>query len=285
METKKLKMFILFAVGFFLAGCQTDVNVNPPSPDDGDGGGEEIVSSGACAKDKDCKDACGDIFKHRANKKQCLDKLPVRQVELLQGVYDILKKPSENALNKMKLDDLQVLLGISTEPFETLAGRMSATEAKRTLNWLAKNNDPVEVVKKEDGEFKILKELLKKVNTDADTALSAPISRGNNFIEVATDEDNDLALAYVHEFFEDDCGSASNYEECVFKNHYCDLDLNDDTEESYLGYPPFDSLLEEVLETARPTTGAPSWWTERTDIDDIDTWLGANDVCGKADFS
>ena len=285
METKILKIFALFTAGFVLAACQPDNNFSPPPSPEDDDGGKEISSSGACAKDDDCKDTCGDIFKHRLDKKYCLDELPVRQVELLQEVYDILKKPSENALGKMQLDNLQVLLGVSTEPFETLAGRMSATEAKKVLTWLAGNDDPVEVVEKNDGEFKILKAVLKKVNADADRALSAPISKGDNFIEIATDEKNDMALAYVHEFFEDDCSDASDYEKCVFKDHYCDLDLNERTEESYLGYGPFDSLLEEVLENNRPTS-APEWWAENTDIENLDTWQSSpHNVCSTADFS
>ena len=283
METKKI--FVLLAAGLFMAGCTENAGYTPPDSD-GDDGGEEIVSSGDCAKDKDCKDTCGDIFKHRKDKKYCLDELPVRQVELLQEVYDILKKPSERGLDEMDLDNLQVLLGVSTEPFETLAGRMSASEVKKTLSWLGKNSEPVEIVKEADGDFKILKELLKKVNANEDTALSAPIGKGDNFIETAAEEENDKALAYVHEFFEHDCDDASDYTKCVFKDHYCDLDIDDDTEEYYLGYAPFDNLLEDVLENNRPSTGAPSWWDTRMDIEDLDTWQSSpNDVCGAADFS
>ena len=274
-------LLILVLMVSVLMGC--------PPPPGGPGPGDEPdpgdrSGNGECERDRECKDICDDIFKVRADKKVCLEELPVRQVELLEKVYDVLSEPSERDLKEMDLDSLQVLLSVSIKPVEKAMDRMNETETKKTLAWLAENDKAVEIIKRKDRDFNILKNLLKNINADIDAALSNSIDRGDNFIEIAADKKNKMALAWVHEYFEEDCNNAANYNECVFKDHYCELDLNGEAEEYYLGYELFDKLLEEILEEARPSS-PPAWWDERMDIDEIDTWLGANDVCGQADFS
>ena len=276
---KILRYFTFILMGIAITGCPEVPNGSVDSESGG-----AVAASGECAEDEDCEEMCDDIFKRRADKEKCLETLPIRQVELLKEIHEILSEPSEDDLESINLDDLQVLLDISVEPAETLAGKMNATEAKKVLTWLAKSDEAVEVVKKKDKEFKVFKALLGKLNSNVNTALGAPISKGDNFIEVAVDESNDKALDWVHSLFEEDCDDASNYNKCIFKDHYCHLDLKDDAEEYYLGHESFEGILEEVLENARPT--GVSWWSESTDIDDIDTWLSApHDVCGMANFS
>lgn len=277
---KVLRRFIFILMGAVITGCYSvpDGSVNSES------GVTEDASFSECAADKECEEICDDIFKHRADSKECSETLPIRQVEFLQDVYDVLKEPSKDDLENINLDDLKILLDISTEPVETLAGRMSDTEVKRVLIWLAKDDEAVEAVQKKDKEFKVFKALFGKFNSNMNTALSAVISKGNDFIEVAVDEENDKALDWVHEFFGEDCNDAANYNECVFKDRYCHLNLKDKAEEYYFRYEPFKELVEKVLEEARPA-GVP-WWSEGTDIDDIDTWLSdPHDICGRADFS
>ena len=274
-------LFTLILMGSIMLGCpHAPVRPSPgddPNPGDRSGNGE-------CERDRDCKKICGDIFKVRADKQVCLEDLPIQQVELLEKVYDVLSEPSERDLKEMDLDSLQVLLSISIKPVETAADRMSQTETKKTLAWLGENNKAAEIIQKKDKDFNILKNLLKNINLDAETALSAPIDRGDNFIEIAADKKNKVALAWVHEYFEEICSDDPDYTKCVFKDHYCVLKLNGEAEEYYLGYELFDKILEDVLQEARPSS-PPSWWDERVDIDEIDTWLGDNDVCGQAEFS
>ena len=273
-------LFIFIVVGSLIMSCTPTPRGHGPRG----GGPGDRGADGECAEDDDCKDICEDIFKDRSDKNTCLEKLPIKQVELLEEVYDVLKEPSEDDLKRMDLDSLQVLLGVSTEPVEEAFDRIDETETKKVLTWLAKDDKAVGVIQKKDRDFKILKNLLENIDSDVDAALSDAISRGDSFIEIAADKKNDMALGWVHEFFEEDCGNSSDYNKCVFKDHYCDLSLNSEAEEYYLGYKPFDELLKEVLEEAIPSN-PPSWWDDRTDIDDIDTWLGSNDVCGQADFS
>lgn len=273
-------LFTFIIVGSFIMSCVPVL----PGPSMEDGGPVDQGVDGECAKDKSCKDICGDIFKDRSDKNNCLEKLSIRQVELLEEVYDVLKEPSADDLERMDLDNLQVLLGVSTEPVETVLDHIDEKETKKVLTWLARDSKATEVIQEKDEELKILKNLLGNIDSDVDVALSAAISKGDSFIEIAADKENDVALGWVHEFFEEDCGDSSSYNQCVLKDHYCDLSLNSEAEEYYLVYKPFAELLEEVLKEAIPSN-PPSWWDDRTDIDDIDTWLGPNDVCDQADFS
>ena len=245
---------------------------------------EEHGSSGPCFESKDCKEICATIYKHRANKALCVNELPVKQVELLEEVYAILKEPHRKDLDEINSDDLQVFLGIAVEPVTALINRMSQAEARETLTWLAEDKTSVGVFKGWDKRFEILKAFLRKLHQDPDRALSAPIYKGDNFIEIAVEKRNDRVVDWVHDFFDEDCGTVNNYTECMFKEHYCNLELDSRTENSYFEYDDFLELLEHTLDDARPSS-APHWWNERVDIDDLDSWLNEpHNVCGAAEF-
>lgn len=276
-------LLVLVLVGFIGVSCGRRPVPRDYEPRDGQPG-DRPVSFGECAKDEECAEICEDIFGHRADRKACLEELPVRKAESVQEVYEVLNKPSGRDLDSLNLGSFEVLLNISIEPVETAAKRMEEPEAKDFLAWVAKNSKAARAIKNKDRKFNIFKNLVAHINSDVDEALSASIYRGDNFIEVAANAKNNEALDWVDRFFDEDCGSSSNYNECMFKNHYCDLALDSEAEYYYFSFPPFYTLLEEVLEEARPSY-PPSWWGERVDVDEVDTWLGTGDVCGQAEFS
>ena len=245
---------------------------------------EEHGSSGPCSRSRDCEEICEDIYKHRANKALCVNELPVKQVELLEEVYAILKEPHRKDLDEINSDDLQVLLGIAVKPVIDLINRMSQAEAREILTWLAEDKTSSGIFKSWDRRFEILKAGLRKLHQDPDRALSAPIYKGDNFIEIAVEKRNDRAVDWIHDFFNEDCGTVNNYTECMFKEHYCNLELDSRTESSYFEYDPFLEILEQTLDDARPSS-APPWWNERVDIDDLDSWLEEpHNVCEAAEF-
>lgn len=290
--------FFLIPLFLLLEGCTNPPPVIDPR-DDGTGPIERPLpkqealfkkayekhgSSGSCLESKDCKKICDTIYRHRATKALCVNELPVKQVELLEEVYVILKEPLRKDLDEINSDDLQVFLGIAVEPATALINRMSQAEARETLTWLAKNKTSAGIFKNWDKRFKILKAVLRKIHQDPDRALSAPIYKGDNFIEISVEKRNDRTVDWVHDFFDEDCGTVNNYTECMFKEHYCNLDLNSRTESSYFEYDPFLELLEHTLDDARPPS-APPWWNERVDIDNLDSWLDEpHNVCNAAEF-
>ncbi|MCY4513102.1 MAG: hypothetical protein OXB86_05385 [Bdellovibrionales bacterium] len=291
------KFSALIPLLYFLPGC------NPPAPEPLTSGSASTKtdasskkdslfqtanknhgSSGPCSGNSDCKEICDIIYKYQPDKDKCVQRLPVKQVELLEEAYAILKNPHRNDLNKLPPETLLVLLGITVEPVVTLINRGSQIQVKELLIWLAENKTFSEIFRNADKKFKILKELLIKLHTDPHQALSASLYKGSNFIEMAVKKNNNSAVDWVHDFFDKECDAVTNYTECLFKDHYCHLKLNPRTENYYFGYDPFLELLKDTLETAKPSS-APLWWNENVDIDNVDSWLDdPHNICKAAEF-
>ena len=293
------KFFALFALLYFPSGCKSPTEPEPTTSlsastkEDGNSKQDSLFqnvnkehgSSGLCSESSECKEICDIIYKHQQDKDTCVQKLPVKQVELLDEVYVNLKEPDKESLKKLPSNDLLVLLSINIEPVVTLINRGSQIKVREILTWLAEKKTFSEIFKKADRRFTILKALLKKLNTDPNQALSVPIYNGKNFIEISVEENNEPAIDWVHEFFDEDCDPASNSAECIFKDHYCHLRLNPRSENYYFGYGPFLDLLKYTLGEARPSHDAPLWWSENVDIDDIDSWLDEpHNICQVAEF-
>ena len=245
----------------------------------------EHGSSESCSENNDCKEICDIIYKHQSDKDICIRNLPVRQVELLKEVYENLKEPDKKIFKSFCSDDLLVLLGISIEPVVTLINRRSQIQAREFLIWLAENKTFSEIFKNADRRFEILKALLIKLHIDPNQALNTPLYNGSNFIEISVKENNDSAVDWIHEFFDEECSTVSHSTECILKDHYCHLKLNPRTENYYFGYDPFLDVLKYTLEKARPSNAPPEWWVEGVDIDNIDSWLDEpHNICQAAEF-
>ena len=251
--TKVLKLFILTSLISFLTGCPEPPPERPPAERDPDpvetprperdaifrSARAKYGSSGACTESRECEEICNDIYEHRLDKTRCVQELPIRQVELLEEIYDTLsKRINRKALNKIDSDDLRVLVHISVDPIVTWVSQMSTSEVREVLTWIAENKEPSTVFITKDTGFHVLKALLEKLDRNKPLALSAPISKGDSFIEIALDKDNYEAVDWIHEFFDEECSSVNNYIECVFREHYCHLTLNSRAENSYFGYDP-----------------------------------------------
>ena len=294
-----LKFFALISLFSLISNC------NPPPPTDEPGTGEttsasttgqttpdsilqkaqeEHGPSGSCAESEDCQVICNNIYKNSEDKTKCINELPVKQVELLEETYILLEDPYREGLNKINPDNLQVLMGITVEPVVTLFNQMSQVEAREILTWLAESKKFMPVFKSRDRRFKVFKAILGKIHGDPDKALSASIKKGDNFIEIAVEKKNYGVVDWIHEFFEEDCGTVNDHVKCIFKEHYCNLKLNSRTENSYFAYNPFFKLLERTLKEARPAS-PPDWWNENTGLDDLDSWLSEpHNVCAVAEF-
>ena len=293
-----LKFLSLISLFFFVSGCNT------PPPDDPAANETTSAShkapvrdpifqralkehghSGACAESGDCLEICGNIYKNSVDKTRCVNELPLKQVELLEETYVTLKDAHKERLKQINPANLQVLMGITVEPVVTLINKMSQVEAREILVWLAESQKFTPVFKSLDRRFEVFKALLEKFHRDPDKALSAAIAKGDNFIEIAVKEENYEAVDWVHEFFDEDCRIVGNDTQCVFKEHYCNLELNSRTENFFFSYNPFFELLKRTLKEARPTS-PPGWWNENVGLDDLDSWLsGDHNVCKYAEFN
>ena len=304
-HVKVLSIFLTMAIGIgFFTSCISsppelvidreydDLRENDQDRDTViDNAQERFPDSKVCEGDDDCEEICDDIFSRRADREDC-EELPIKQVERLEIVYEVFEDPDEDNLEKLDLDDLRVLMNISIQPIDRLVEKMSRGEMTNVLFWIARDEDVATIFEKEDQDFAIFKILLEEFdNTDSSsfvpsTALSKTLDSGLNFIEIASEENNSVALEWVHELFEDICSDEDDYEECLFDTNYCAMTFDTDTEEAYFDEEFFERFLDSILEDFRPSSSPPAWWTTDVEADELDSWKSSpNDVCSNADFS
>ena len=156
-----------------------------------------------CEGDSKCEEYCKDIYNRRSVREDCLE-LARAQVEKLWDIYEIFENPKEDDLRSIDAEDFDTFVEIDLRPVDTLIGKFSSSEAKRVLAWIGEESDIAEVFQDEDDDFRLLKELLKGVNTDEQEALSKNIDGGDSFIEIALAGEGS-ALDWIHSFISEEC--------------------------------------------------------------------------------
>ena len=235
--------------------------------------------AGGCGKDRKCEEICDDIFRSRRDREAC-EEYSIADVEKMDEVFEVLERPNSDDLEDLDTESLDMMLDISPKPLETAVGRMNQSEKKKFLAWLATDSEATEIIESAEDDFAIIKELFGTTQSAIIAELNRNIDSGDTFVEIILTEGNDVALEWLHDFFGDQCDNDNNYEKCVFKNYYCRLNLDSDAEDEYFGFDSFESVLDEVLETERKTSGAPSWWDTNTEARDLDSWQSSpHNVC------
>ena len=227
-----------------------------------------------CEGDSKCEDYCKDIYNRRSVREDCLE-LARAQVDKLWDIYEIFENPKDDDLVSIDPDDFKVFVEIDLRPLDVLIGKFSSSESKRVLAWIAEESDITEVFQDEDDEYRLLEELLREINTNKKQALSKNLSGGDSFIEIAISE-NEVALEWVHNFFNEECESRSDDEVCIFQDWYCQLDLKDDQWDELVGSDDFAQIIDDILEDfqvdgATTSDPDPEWW-------DLDEEIEARDL-------
>ena len=235
--------------------------------------------TGECGKERKCEEICDDIFRSRKDREEC-EEFSIADVKNMDAVWEVLEDPDEDDLEDLDTEYLDMLLGISPKPLETAVGRMSQSEKKKFLSWLATDAEATQIIEDAEDDFAIIKELFGTTATNIITELNKNIDGGDTFVEIILAENNTNAVEWLDDFFGDQCDNNNNYERCVFETYYCELSLNSDAEDEYFGYDFFESLLDDILENERKTSGAPSWWDTDKEADTLDSWQSSpNNVC------
>ena len=237
-----------------------------------------------CSGNPECEALCDAIFSHRAERR-CKE-LSTVSVENINKVVEVLKYSRLIELENMNLAAFDLLLFVDYEPLEGIVDRLNAGKKKHFATWLATESEATDIVVSAEDDLEILKKLFGVNKEEFIANLNRHVSGPDNFIEVAVEEGNDIALEWVHEYFEDQCFQAvvnedqkEGYEKCIFKQYYCALSLSPYFAEEIFDYDFFENTLDAVLEDHRPEN-APAWWTEDVDAYDfVDTEFGLSDVC------
>ena len=298
-EITALQILMVFTMALGTTACTPPEPAYPPLVDGGDRDRDRNrrdrndrddnrdrnrpQRTGECGKDRICKEICKDIFRSRKDREDC-EEFSIADVERMEDVFKILEKPNANDLAEMDAEDLEFLLYISSKPLEKAVDKMSQSEKKRFLVWMAEDSEGAQIIANAEEDYSILKELFGTTFAKSNAELNKNIKSGDSFVELALEEGNEVVLEWIHDFFGDQCESHnnhghSNYELCVFIS-YCYLNLSGDTEEEYFEYEFFEDLLDEILSEERKTSGAPAWWMTDTEARDLDSWKSApHDVC------
>ena len=235
--------------------------------------------TGECGQERNCEEICDDIFRARKDREDC-EEFSVADVEDMEDVFETLEDPDADDLEDLDLQVLDMLLDISSDPLETAISRMSQTEKKKFLVWMAEDPEAAQLIENAEDDFNIMEELFGTSKTNILNELNKNIDSGDTFVEIALAEGNDVVLEWIHDFFGHKCENDNEYERCLFKDYYCGLQLATEAEEEYFDQDFFDDLLNEILEEERKPSGAPSWWTTNTDAGDLDKWQSSpHNVC------
>ena len=292
--TKYIKYFSLLLLAGLLMDCGSPTPTTPAlSPPKGDDYYEERnrddkdrgsvldrakkrYSGPKCEGDDDCEEYCKDIYNRRSVREDCLE-LAQAQVEKLWEIYEIFESPKEDDLEGIDPEDFEIFVEIDNRPLDTLINKLSSSETKRVLAWVAQDEGIAEIFQDEDDEYDLLKELLGSGDTEQQSTLKKNIEGGDSFMQIAIN-DNEIALDWIHSFFSEDC--EGNHEEvCILKRWYCEVIEDEDDWDRLIGYEDFEGIVNEVLEnyTSNPTTdrtnssGDLSWWEDDTEADKLAT--------------
>ena len=288
-----LKILTVFIIGMVLGitACTPPEPTYPPLVDDRDRDRDRDRDdedrnnrerdnprrTGECGKDRKCQDICDDIFRSRRDREEC-EELSIADAKRMEHIFKVLEDPDTDDLAELDTEDLEFLFDISSGPLEKAVDKMSQSEKKKFLIWMAETPDIAQVIEDAEDDFAILKELFGTTMSRIIEELNKNLKSGDTFVEFVLEEGNDVVLEWLDDFFGDQCDNDNNYERCVFEDYYCNLKLSDDAEDEYLDYDFFEGLLDEILSEERKTSGVPAWWRTDTEAKDLETWR-ANNAC------
>ena len=255
-------------------------------------------------KNHDCEEQCKDIYSRRADREDC-EELTVRQVEVLVKLHEALEDPDDDVLADLDLEDFDVYLNVSIEPFDKLIRRYSSREAKEVLLWIAENEDVTEIIEDEDDDYKNLASLLDKLESNnSGVDLWRPfvknINGSDKLMEVVIEEGNEVALSWFQNYINDQstCENGDDTDLDCF-TIYCKIGdgIDEDSSQDWLDYEDFQDYIDDIID--KGTNGVtdddyPSdgkWCREGAtlltctkinkiieDEGDVDKWV--DDLCG-----
>ena len=264
---KKIKHLIyLVATALAIAGC---LSAGPPAPTpsgginrDYDGRRDRDTDrrgvlenskrrysdSSDCKGDEDCEEICEDIYNRRRDREDCED-LSLAQVKRLEEIYDFIEDPDEDELDTISGDDFDTFININIYPLDRLVGKYKRSEAEEMLLWIARNDEIAKIFKKEDDDYKILKDLLKELNGSNDQERLKRSIDDDNFLGMISENGNEEAGEWVHDFIEDElCSGDLVTEECLGK--YCDIAnaMDEDNAEGLGSFEYFEDYLQDIID-------------------------------------
>ena len=219
----------------------------------------------------ECKYMCWYIYDGERNRKDC-ESLPVKQIEVLADIHELLEDPDDDELESISLEDFEVYLNVSISAFDKLIGTYSRGEAKELLLWIVSDEDITEIVRDEEDEFAALKRLFKEIVGGEDNTYEPFLQRidgRDKLMEVAIEEGNYEAVEWFHDYIFETTEACSDNEVSLgcFKN-FCEIgkDIDDHSREDWMGFEDFEDYIEDIVEDRINENN----WMDGNNIQDVD---------------
>ena len=272
--------------------------------------------AGGCDESADCRSICRRLFSGKTFTDYC-EEYSASAVSQMAAVFDILGPASESGLNSLAGDEnkrryLRIMLNIqptdggsqsvlhridtddTNDPDPTL-DPWTANHQKRILVWLSENPEIIKIFRDSGPDYNTPHfEILTLISDTTSGSEAGSLNRGlgandsgDGFVDKLLEEENEVGLQWVHDYFKSLCTSASSPRRCIFKSFYCELGIADDNAADYFDYDFFTDTLDHVLAN-HLLTGAPSWLTGAGSSEGIPERrraLWGDDICDQVDTS
>lgn len=209
-----------------------------------------------CMTDISCTHICDYLYQDSEYCKA----LNIMNVKGLLGVYERFFEASY-LFSIIDLKALKTFLSIgelASPPWN------EPVVAKNILHWIAQQEDAMNVFKSahHPTEVDLVRALFLSLDPDIKTALRAPLGALSDFLTFAVRRQNNSAMSWVYDVFEEECGKAPYVEKvelCIFEEFYCQATMLY-TRKQLVNYEKTKSVIEKISMTYTPKSPR-SWWS------------------------
>ena len=229
-----------------------------------------------------CRDICGDIYHSRQGRDDCEEEFTAEYIERLEEeIYEVLESPDDDDLNNIDLEDFEQYVNLDISGFERLVGRYSSREAEDMLAWLIAEPEAARVFEKEDDDFEVLEDLLKRFtgsfgSSDIYDPFLDNVGRDKLMELLISDADEDTMQWFVDFINEKNTHCEDDTEDIDCFAIYCKIgdDIDSDSSEDWLDFEVFEDYLDDIIDakvnseadTNKPSNGGG--WCHVDDVED-----------------
>ena len=180
-----------------------------------------LSSEGSSCEDSNkCVELCKDELELSGNALDECEDLGEDTVEDLKDLfYDVFRKPTQDDLNDLDLEDLELMCGavkkIGKDILEEKTDDYTSSSARNFLAWMAEKDEVMDIFRaieevEEDGDeeaLEIIKDLISKIGSGSgDAAILSGLRSSSlgeegdqHFLEIAQDSNNSELIKYIHD--------------------------------------------------------------------------------------
>ena len=174
----------------------------------------------ACFLSAKCLKVCNYIYSIEEDQNDCKQR-KTQQVFQWEQLYNTLQKKNPADLQDINVFDLKVFFNVSAEPLFQLFKSLDLFSSKIVFNWIALNWQVAKVFREEDDQFLFLRIFLNKLANSPINSLKESILGERTFMELAWLKQNDYALLWINDYFQNSqCSGEQELDRCVL-GQYC----------------------------------------------------------------